>query len=233
MSLLQEIQTESIDESVSLAKTLRKCKVLAYKLGLDEFKQWVEYELNGYPNNDMLPSYRVFKCPSKGDFINIHMQYNGAEIPSARIPKEYRDAVEIVQFSESVAILQSLSAQNEGTLSRAWNANLTALIGSTIYRDMHCLRAWTEIPTTFVKDVLENVRNRVLTFSLETQEINPNADSIKSVSTEVKEKMQQIYNTTIHGDVQNFAQSSESVTQSAKLNKSENTALFDNLRELP
>lgn len=191
MSLLQEIQAESIDESVSLATALRKCKVLAYKLGLEEFKQWVEYELNGYPNNNELPSYRILKCPSQGNFINNHIERTNAEIPSATIPKEYRDTIETVEFRESIAVLQSLCAKDKSILKRPWNPNLKEFIGSNIYPGMICLNAWQVIPTTFVREILEKVRNRILTFSLEVEQINPNADGIKSVTPQVKEKMQQ------------------------------------------
>ena len=45
MSLLREIQNAAIDGGVKLQTLLRKCKVLAARLGNDEFSQWVDAEL--------------------------------------------------------------------------------------------------------------------------------------------------------------------------------------------
>lgn len=44
--------------SVPLAVMLRKCKILAARLGHEPFKAWVEFELNGYPDGVELPPYR-------------------------------------------------------------------------------------------------------------------------------------------------------------------------------
>ena len=48
MSLLREIQEAAIDGSIDLPTLLRKCKVLAARLGNDDFTDWVDAELNGY-----------------------------------------------------------------------------------------------------------------------------------------------------------------------------------------
>ena len=49
MKLLEEIRRDAVSTGVPLAELLRKCLVLASRLGNGEFKSWVNYELNGYP----------------------------------------------------------------------------------------------------------------------------------------------------------------------------------------
>ena len=49
MSLLREIQDSAVDAREPIGALLRKCKILAVRLGSSEFKSWVENELNGYP----------------------------------------------------------------------------------------------------------------------------------------------------------------------------------------
>ena len=58
MSLLREIQDTAVDASTPLAVVLRKCMILASRLGHEPFKKWVDEELNGYPPEGDLPSYR-------------------------------------------------------------------------------------------------------------------------------------------------------------------------------
>ena len=61
MSLLREIQSAAVDANVDVTVVLRKCKVLAARLGNEDFKLWVENELNGYKSKDTLPEYRIFQ----------------------------------------------------------------------------------------------------------------------------------------------------------------------------
>ena len=68
MSLLDEIRTDLVNESAGLSNTLRKAKILASAIGLPEFREWVEFELNGYPDRDKVPSYRRFRPTNLGTF---------------------------------------------------------------------------------------------------------------------------------------------------------------------
>lgn len=58
-TLVEQIQREALNENVSVASLLRKVKLAAMKLGLDKIEDWVQYELNGYP--DKVPEYRQLR----------------------------------------------------------------------------------------------------------------------------------------------------------------------------
>ena len=60
MSLLDEIRSDLVNESASLPNTLRKAKILATSIGLPEFRDWVDSELDGYSDRNKVPSYRRF-----------------------------------------------------------------------------------------------------------------------------------------------------------------------------
>ena len=53
-SLVLELQRDAIDPSVSPLNLLRKALIVARKLGIVEFQQWIELELNGY-NGQPIP----------------------------------------------------------------------------------------------------------------------------------------------------------------------------------
>jgi hypothetical protein len=62
-SLVEELQRDAMDETVSVGTLLRKALVVASKLKLVEFRKWVEQELNGYTKGPV-PDYRqVFGRP--------------------------------------------------------------------------------------------------------------------------------------------------------------------------
>jgi hypothetical protein len=62
MSIVQQLQIECISQSTSITQLLRKALIVANKLKANDFKNWIESELNGYNtiNLDELPSYRRF-----------------------------------------------------------------------------------------------------------------------------------------------------------------------------
>lgn len=68
MSLLRDIQDAAINSDIDISTVLRQCKVLAVRLGNDNFKKWVDQELNGYNKIDDLPDYRILTVQSKGHF---------------------------------------------------------------------------------------------------------------------------------------------------------------------
>jgi hypothetical protein len=62
MSLLREISNLASDDC-DVTTLLRKCKILASRLSSKEFAQWVGCELNGYPESEALPEYRLSNHP--------------------------------------------------------------------------------------------------------------------------------------------------------------------------
>ena len=72
------------------------------------------------------------------------------------------------------------------------------------------------------------MKNRIQTFILEVRANIPNAEEVPSLTIPQQEKLMQIYNTTIQGDVQNLAQNSTDVTQHIVFNDA-NTETFSKL----
>ncbi len=56
-SIVDELQRDALNGTVSLADLLRKVRVVASKLSLQEPLEWVNLELNGYPGD--VPDYRM------------------------------------------------------------------------------------------------------------------------------------------------------------------------------
>lgn len=81
MTLLREIQTEVSTSGGDLATILRKCKILAARLGSAEFARWVTWELDGYPEDQPIPSYRRLAAQYYANFMGVGWN---AEPPSQR-----------------------------------------------------------------------------------------------------------------------------------------------------
>lgn len=232
MSLLRQIQEAAIDSSIDLPTLLRKCKVLAARLGNDDFKRWIDSELSGYDSKDNLPEYRILSVNSKGHFGGAFGSgLRNADIPLLCFPEDFRESLGHSYIMQPIAAMASLVANSKsGTLQEPWNPDLVAHFGQRIYENMVCMQAWKVIPTSALVAALDTVRTRVLNFALEIEAQNPAAGEAMANEKPVpQETVQHIFNTYITGDVQNLSSGSTNVTQHAKLRKSIDSELFANL----
>lgn len=56
--IVLELQQEAISKESDILNLLRKAYLVARKLKLNEFENWINNELNGYEAMDKLPDYR-------------------------------------------------------------------------------------------------------------------------------------------------------------------------------
>lgn len=233
MSLLREIQDAAIDSKADLASLLRKCKVLAARLGSEEFKSWVDSELSGYKNVEDLPEYRILHVTSKGHFSGAFGSgMNNADIPMFCLPEKFREIMSRSNMMEPVASIEALVSKSDGgTVQEPWNPDFVAMVSQKIYQGMNCMQAWKVIPITALIAALDEIRNRILNFVLEIEAQDPDAGEAALNSSPVPpEKVNQIFNTYISGSVQNVATGSHSFEQHAT-NNDTNAELFSQLLE--
>jgi hypothetical protein len=224
MTLPREIQSDVVN-NVEISTILRKCKILATRLGNEEFKRWVEFELNGYTSKDDLPEYRVLKVESHGNFIGVAWQFTDIPIPPSSIPEKYRDIVTTVYFMDPIVYYHSLITSTEGStdLSQPWPADLISLVGAKIYKNMNCSNAWKVISRGTIASLLDQVRNRVLSFALEIEGDAPNAGEAPPNTKPVSdERVAQVFNTVIQGNVGNIAAGSQTITYDTEITVNQN-----------
>ena len=232
MSLLRQIQDAAVDSSVELPTLLRKCKILAFRLGNEDFKRWIDNELSGYDEKDDLPEYRILNVNSKGHFSGAFGSgLKNADIPLLCVPEDFRESLGHSYLMQPIAAIASLvSSQSSGTIQEAWNPDWVAHFGRNIYERMVCMQAWKVIPASALVAALDTVRTRVLNFVLEIEAQNPAAvEAMIDEKPVPPEKVQQIFNTYITGTVQNLASGSTNVSQHAKWQDGASAELFARL----
>ena len=216
MSLLSDILESAVDANVDLPTLLRKCKLLAARVRNEDFAEWVDHELNGYPSEDDLPSYRILRVQSYGDFYGpFGSGLRSAPIPETSLRPEHRKYATTQFLTEGVSGLQAMaqSEQSDSNIQLTWHPNLVAVAGSEIYRDYTCLRAWTSFSSSVLVGILDLVRNRVLDFTIKLEAEIPDAANVESLASISQERSQQIFQTVILGDVGNLASGSSEFSQ--------------------
>lgn len=210
MSLLREIQNDAVNSDVKVSDLLRKCKILAYRLGNIDFKNWVEYELNGYPKDitDILPDYRILNnVNSKGHFSGpFGSGLRNADMPTFNLPEVLQESLSKANFYSPIATLENLASSDSSVLTQDWKPIIIAHYGANMYEGYVCMQAWKIIPTSFVIGMVDTIKTKILNFVLDVEMINKDAGDVGINSNPIpQEKVSQIFNITISGNVQNLA----------------------------
>lgn len=218
MSLIHDIQAAAISQTTDIPTLLRMCKLLAARISHEQFAQWVDKELYGYPNVDSLPDYRVVRVESYGQFIGGFSRADKMQIPVSILPKEMQKQYRHAYMGSCISAYSVLiEGDKTGSLQEQWPLNLAIHYASKITNDMQCVSAWKEIPVGAVVSLLDSVKSRILGFVIDLEREAPNAGDtpIGSFPPLSSEKMKQIFNTNIYGNVGNVSNSGENYTQTA------------------
>ena len=61
MGIVIELQKQAIDTDSDVVSLLRKAYLVARKLDIKDFEEWINSELNGYTDYDKIPDYREIR----------------------------------------------------------------------------------------------------------------------------------------------------------------------------
>lgn len=148
---------------IDLESMLRQLKLLLIDLGKDELVDWIRYELEGYPTEVDLPSYRIFNGVLKGSFLNFRVQCNSVPIPlKSDTPNAIIDFTSKVYMREGISALKALDSDS-GCIYMPIPGNLLPPIQHYAAVSMTYLTSATiEASNTVVKSVLASVENKIM-----------------------------------------------------------------------
>lgn len=202
MPLLEEIQTAAVDGNSDLGALLRKCKVLAARLGSQPLENWLLWESNGYPEDVEVPDYRVWPLEIKGHFAGpFQSGLRNVPIPLLCIPEQIRKNWERYECRQSLVSIEAILKRSPDRPAEVPTGNLALILGGKVYSGYNCMQAWGEVGSTDLIELLNAVRNRVLDFALAIGKEAPTAgEAVGSSATGIAPaKVTQIFNTTVYG----------------------------------
>jgi hypothetical protein len=175
MSIFYELQNEIVG-SAPLSTIMRKAKIIAYRLQNNDFKQWIDFELDGYYGHaERLPEYRSFQTASFGDFANMAWMHKNAPIPIEILPDDLHELILTMRMFQGIReleeMIETMDKGGADHLKELWPASSLQLIEAT--GGYKCLSAWRIIPRTRISQILDTIKTRLLTFSLELSERYP------------------------------------------------------------
>lgn len=147
MSLLREIQNDLATAGGDITNVLRKCKILAARLGSDELTRWVDFELDGFPESQPIPEYRRLRINCYASFMNHAWRVNQQIVPVIAVPEKFRGALyKPVEFRDGLTV--AMTFVDKGAMIE--DPHLSMLIQShgVMFRTLQCVKAWKEISGT-------------------------------------------------------------------------------------
>ncbi len=164
-SIVLELQILATDKANDISDLLRKALLVATKLGLSDFRQWIEFELNGYRNSADVPAYRKARAQLK-----LKTPYHGL-VPIFFNDQRYADALCDVELRDPIENFQSLVSKPE-------TAGRYLILPLTHEQEIFLLESQSghgQLPpvrtlsANQVSIVIDAVRTKILEWSLELE----------------------------------------------------------------
>lgn len=192
-SAIVELQKQAVEANGDINSLLRKAHLIAYKLGLTEFDNWITNELNGYSSSESLPKYRRMRANVQ---INVRGQYP--------IPVAFDEGMAELflldrGITDSISHLTSVLERSE---TNHVEIAMPGPFCETICHShglpvMPCV--WT-YPTTVLQLIIEAVRKEVLDWALELER-----EGIRGEDMDFTDKEKQLAQTTTNINVSGTA----------------------------
>lgn len=119
--------------TADIQTALKRTKVLLQELNNDKLLQWVNYEIEGYPENADIPDYRMIGGQVYGTYfkgsIATHVQYNHVPISLGNLPDEIKNDILTIKITQGIEALNAMVIESR----RKENGGLTRLIPSELY----------------------------------------------------------------------------------------------------
>ncbi len=157
--IVLDLQREALTQSGDVLSLLRKAYLIARKLHLKDFGEWLNKELNGYGTKDKVPNYRILRGEVKA--------WNPTRgwIP-VLFDREY--GFNIHQSRDSIANLINIYSTSKG---KPAIVNFPAEINSFLGKNAPIQTKYAlHISTNQIYTIVESVRTAVLEWSIVLEE---------------------------------------------------------------
>lgn len=163
-SIVLELQRLATDKQTDIGDLLRKALIVATKLKLTGFRDWINHELHGYGAGDEVPEYRLVHCELKA--INPYHGY----IPMLLEDSRLADALLNVRLRAPIGNLIHVLAEKEngGELVMPFsNEQKAILMRMQEYPAFEPIRI---VARNELANIVDTVRTSLLEWSLKLEE---------------------------------------------------------------
>lgn len=179
---------------------LRKVKIIAAKTWNNELLEWINLELNWYPNWDNVPDYRKTYYNLTWTISNGRIFQNNVALPIAHLDDNIKEWLTRAIFTESLSELIALRNWEGDALSTNIDPNYFHFIDKVYWYWYRVQSATWMLPFSVIDWMLWIISDKVLEFLLELSKVTSPDEEIvrliwisdKSTATRIENFTQQI-----------------------------------------
>lgn len=161
-SVVLELQKEVTQSGCDIVSVLRRAHLIASKLKLNDFNQWIVNELNGYSSQTDVPEYR--SVPGQLKAFN---PYHGW-IPVMLSDPEIEELICHPKMRNSISEILSLCNGNGSSVVMTLTAELQKSLNKMSAAPIHMQMA-IHISKSAAADIVEKVKNTLIEWTLELE----------------------------------------------------------------
>ena len=157
--IVVQLQKEALSDDIDLETLLRKAYLVARKLHLSDFEEWVKKEQDGYSGN--VPNYRII-----GAEVKAWNPYHGW-IPTV-MPGKVEDRLSRIPIKQPIATILDEYSNSSGNIVFAASSELTDLLN--INSTSLLTKFGFHSSRSEFKKIISAVRNMILEWALMLEE---------------------------------------------------------------
>lgn len=216
-----------------------KLRFLANRLKSGSLDEWVQYEIEGYPENALVPNYRIAQVTYTGMFVDNYKQLSNTPIPNVLIEELAGNEWVSYKIRDSLPLIDSMLDRydsNEGSFEVANASNLILKLQGKIYPGMSIISIRCKIDSIAFTRVQTAVRIKVQDLVLRLEEEFPEVADITvgnncgTISGNKQEDVNQLVQQTIYGDITNIYNTGDGSTVSVNVAKGDRQSLINALK---
>lgn len=173
--IVLELQQEALSKDANIESLLRKAYVIAKKLKLKEFEDWIKQEQDGY--KEEVPQYRYI-----GGALYALNPANGRWIPVG-ISDGGRNKFSSFPIKEGMSSLNDLYITAKDNVSFSISSKLTDTLNKTA--PFETIYSYV-VPKSQLHQVISTVQNNILNWTLLLEENGIVGENLSFTETEIK-----------------------------------------------
>ena len=156
------------DLAVSTEQVLTALRIVATRAGVEDLAAWAARELEGYREQDELPSHRIWDLTVVASLYNPWQGYmKGVHVFIQ--DKELREKATIYHCRDGIGQLEPFLEVDKGEPMGVEHPNLASLVTLSVNDPWTCSHASAEFSPVHLRKVVDKARQTALKFCLECE----------------------------------------------------------------
>ena len=236
MKIIDDLIDTLSQPGCAMEDALIRAQVLAHQLGDSEMAAWVKAELEGYPDDTPVPHYRSQLLTLTGTIGNGYYFYKNQTLPVIGLRDSLRDSLTMRNVRQGVGGIEHLAKkEDEGEqFAVPVPPEFYGSLSKMCSEGYAVQQAWAHPPAGGARQILTQVRTRLLQFALNLRDRVPTETSPGQLKDAIPDgEVRSLFNNAMNSNITVVVNSGSIGQLSSDVNVVNNeAALMESLAKL-